>query len=149
MRAPRRSCRSREASRRRAQESRTGARRRQAPDGARRRRSGAGAASNGEAIRSIGGVKLLARAVEGIDAKDLKSLVDDAKKSIGSGIVVIASASPDGKAGVVVGVTDDLTQKYSAVDFVRVASAALGGKGGGGRSRHGAGARRASAPSSR
>ncbi len=45
----------------------------------------------------------------------------------------IASASPDGKAGIVVGVTDDLTAKYSAVDFVRVASVALGGKGGGGR----------------
>lgn len=93
---------------------------------------GAGNGAGPEA-RDIGGVKLLTRAVEGIDAKDLKSLVDDAKKSIGSGIVVIASASPDGKAGVVVGVTDDLTQKYSAVDFVRVASAALGGKGGGGR----------------
>ncbi len=78
-------------------------------------------------------MKLLTRAVEGIDAKDLKSLVDDAKKSLGSGIVAIASASPDGKAGIVVGVTDDLTEKYSAVEFVRVASVALGGKGGGGR----------------
>ncbi len=83
--------------------------------------------------RDIGGVKLLARAVEGIEAKDLKSMVDDAKKAIGSGVVAIASASPDGKAGIVVGVTDDLTEKYSAVDFVRVASVKLGGKGGGGR----------------
>ncbi|WP_442755072.1 alanine--tRNA ligase [Methylocystis sp. JAN1] len=94
---------------------------------------GGGGDGGGPEARDIGGVKLLTRAVEGIDAKDLKSLVDDAKKSIGSGVVVIASASPDGKAGVVVGVTDDLTAKYSAVDFVRVASAALGGKGGGGR----------------
>ncbi|MCX7899091.1 MAG: alanine--tRNA ligase-related protein, partial [Methylocystis sp.] len=83
--------------------------------------------------REIAGVKLITRAIEGVDAKDLKSLVDDAKKSIGSGVVAIASASPDGKAGIVVGVTDDLTAKFSAVDFVRVASAALGGKGGGGR----------------
>jgi alanyl-tRNA synthetase len=60
-------------------------------------------------------------------------MVDDAKKAIGSGVVAIASASPDGKAGIVVGVTDDLTGKYSAVDFVRVASVKLGGKGGGGR----------------
>ena len=86
-----------------------------------------------EKPRDIGGVKLLARAVEGIEAKDLKSMVDDAKKAIGSGVVAIASASPDGKAGIVVGVTDDLTEKYSAVDFVRVASVKLGGKGGGGR----------------
>ncbi|MEK4033209.1 alanine--tRNA ligase [Methylocystis sp. IM3] len=94
---------------------------------------GGGSAGAGPEAREVAGVKLLTRAVEGIDAKDLKSLVDDAKKSIGSGIVAIASASPDGKAGIVVGVTDDLTEKYSAVEFVRVASAALGGKGGGGR----------------
>jgi alanyl-tRNA synthetase len=86
-----------------------------------------------EKPRDIGGVKLLARAVEGIEAKDLKSMVDDAKKAIGSGVVAIASASPDGKAGIVVGVTDDLTGKFSAVDFVRAASVKLGGKGGGGR----------------
>ena len=59
-------------------------------------------------IRDIAGVKLFA-AVSGIDAKDLKSLVDDAKKTIGSGVVAIANASADGKAGVVVGVTADLT----------------------------------------
>ncbi|MGJ0506252.1 MAG: alanine--tRNA ligase [Methylocystis sp.] len=93
---------------------------------------GSGNGSGSEA-RDVAGVKLLTRAVEGIDAKDLKSLVDDAKKSLGSGIVAFASASPDGKAGIVVGVTDDLTEKYSAVEFVRAASAALGGKGGGGR----------------
>jgi alanyl-tRNA synthetase len=94
---------------------------------------GGGGGAGGPEARDVGGVRLLTRAVEGIDAKDLKSLVDDAKKSIGSGIVAIASASPDGKAGIVVGVTEDLTQRYSAVEFVRVASAALGGKGGGGR----------------
>ncbi|MBL1255852.1 alanine--tRNA ligase [Methylocystis sp. Sn-Cys] len=94
---------------------------------------GGGSAAAPEA-RDVGGIKLLTRAVEGIDAKDLKSLVDDAKKSIGSGVVAFASASPDGKAGIVVGVTDDLAQKYSAVEFVRAAAAALGGKGGGGRS---------------
>ena len=91
-----------------------------------------GAGGAGPEARDVGGVKLLTRAVEGIEAKDLKSMVDDAKKSIGSGVVAIASAA-DGKAGVVVGVTEDLTGSLSAVDFVRVASAALGGKGGGGR----------------
>jgi len=102
---------------------------------AKRKLAMGGSAGDGaaEKPRDIGGVKLLARAVEGIETKDLKSMVDDAKKAIGSGVVAIASASPDGKAGIVVGVTDDLTEKYSAVDFVRVASVMLGGKGGGGR----------------
>ncbi len=84
-------------------------------------------------VRDVGGVKLLSRAVSGIDAKDLKALVDDAKKAVGSGVIAIANASEDGKAGIVVGVTQDLTDRFSAVDFVRVASAKLGGKGGGGR----------------
>jgi alanyl-tRNA synthetase len=84
-------------------------------------------------VREIGGVKAMLRVVEGVDAKDLKSLVDDAKKSLGSGVVAIACAAADGKAGVVVGVTDDLTGRLSAVDFVRIAAERLGGKGGGGR----------------
>jgi alanyl-tRNA synthetase len=103
-------------------------------DAKRKLAMGGGAGKDGGSeAREIAGVKLLTRAVEGIDAKDLKSLVDDAKKSLGSGIVAFASASPDGKAGIVVGVTDDLVEKYSAVEFVRAASVALGGKGGGGR----------------
>jgi alanyl-tRNA synthetase len=65
--------------------------------------------------------------------KDLKSLVDDGKKQIGSGVVAIVGLTGDGKAGVVVGVTPDLVARFSAVDLVRVASEALGGKGGGGR----------------
>jgi len=83
-------------------------------------------------LRDIGGVRVMLRAVAGVEAKDLKSLVDEAKKRIGSGVVGLACAA-DGKAGVVVGVTDDLTDRFSAVDFVRIASACLGGKGGGGR----------------
>jgi alanyl-tRNA synthetase len=75
----------------------------------------------------------MARAVEGIEMKDLKSLADDGKKQLGSGVVAIVGVTEDGKAGVVVGVTSDLTARYNAVDLVRVASEALGGKGGGGR----------------
>ncbi|WP_036288786.1 alanine--tRNA ligase [Methylocystis sp. ATCC 49242] len=102
---------------------------------ARRKLAMGGGSGNGggQEWRDVAGVKLLTRAVDGVDAKDLKSLVDDAKKNIGSGVVAFACASPDGKAGIVVGVTDDLTSKFSAVEFVRVASATLGGKGGGGR----------------
>jgi len=93
-----------------------------------------GASANGSAgVREIGSVKLMARAVEGIEMKDLKSLADDGKKQLGSGVVAIVGISDDGKAGVVVGVTPDLISRYNAVDLVRVASVALGGKGGGGR----------------
>jgi alanyl-tRNA synthetase len=97
---------------------------------------GGGAAAGGAAAggtREVGNVKLMARAIQGVEAKDLKSLVDDGKKQLGSGVVAIVGVTEDGKAGVVVGVTADLTSRYSAVDLVRAASQALGGKGGGGR----------------
>lgn len=83
--------------------------------------------------RDVNGVKYIGRAVTGVDAKDLKGLVDDAKSSLGSGVVLLIAVSDDGKASAVVGVTEDLTARLSAVDLVRVASASLGGKGGGGR----------------
>jgi alanyl-tRNA synthetase len=99
--------------------------------------SGGAAAANGSeaaaGVREVGNVKLMTRAVEGIEMKDLKSLADDGKKQLGSGVVAIVGVTGDGKAGVVVGVTADLTSRYNAVDLVRVASEALGGKGGGGR----------------
>src|ERR1700726_4762192 len=101
-------------------------------------RGGGAAAANGAAagaagVREIGNVQLMARSVEGIEMKDLKSLADDGKKQLGSGVVAIVGVTGDGKAGVVVGVTSDLTLRFNAVDLVRVASEALGGKGGGGR----------------
>jgi alanyl-tRNA synthetase len=84
-------------------------------------------------VREAGGVKLMARAVEGIEMKDLKSLADDGKKQLGSGVVAIVGVTEDGKAGIVVGVTNDLTSRFNAVDLVKKGSEALGGKGGGGR----------------
>src|ERR1700761_6156647 len=95
--------------------------------------AGSGAAAGSSGVREVAGAKLMARAVEGVETKDLKSLVDDGKKQIGSGVVAIVGVTGDGKAGVVVGVTADLTSRFSAVELVRVASEALGGKGGGGR----------------
>ena len=86
-----------------------------------------------EPARDIGGVKFFSRSLNGVEAKDLKTLVDDAKKAIGSGVVAITNVAADGKVGIVVGVTADLTQRFSAVDFVRVGAEKLGGKGGGGR----------------
>ncbi|MCC6775450.1 MAG: alanine--tRNA ligase, partial [Hyphomicrobiales bacterium] len=95
---------------------------------------GGGARSDGDdAVRIIGDVKLMARAVEGIDLKDLRSLADEGKKRVGSGVVAIVGVTEEGKAGVVVGVTADLTGRFSAVDLVRRGAEALGGKGGGGR----------------
>ncbi len=85
------------------------------------------------AVRDLGAVKLLARTVHGVAPKDLRGLVDEAKQQIGSGVVAVVGVSEEGKAGLVVGVTDDLTGEYSAVDLVRVGAEALGGKGGGGR----------------
>jgi alanyl-tRNA synthetase len=94
---------------------------------------GGGGAGADDALRDIAGVKLFARTISGVEMRDLKSLADEAKQSVGSGVVAIVGVSEDGKAGVVVGVTADLTSRFNAVDFVRAASEALGGKGGGGR----------------
>ncbi|MBX9932350.1 MAG: alanine--tRNA ligase [Methylobacterium sp.] len=94
---------------------------------------GGGGAGGGDEIREVGGVKLLARVVEGVELRDLKSLADEGKTRLGSGIVALAGISADGKAGLVVGVTDDLTGRHDAVALVRAGADHLGGKGGGGR----------------
>lgn len=98
---------------------------------------GGGAApsgGNGAAQPSkAGGVNFLGRVVEGIEMKDLKSLADDGKKQVGQGVVAFVGVTSEGKAGVVVGVTPDLTSRFNAVELVKVAAEALGGKGGGGR----------------
>jgi alanyl-tRNA synthetase len=96
-----------------------------------RPQGGEGAA--GSAVRELGSVKLLARSVHGVSPKDLRGLVDEAKQQLGSGIVAVVGVSEEGKAGLIVGVTQDLTDTYNAVDLVRVGAEVLGGKGGGGR----------------
>jgi alanyl-tRNA synthetase len=96
---------------------------------------GGGGKAQGDAadVRQVNGVKLLARAVSGIDLKDLRSLADEGKRQVGSGVVAIVATAADGKAGIVVGVTDDLTKRFNAVDLVKKGAEVLGGKGGGGR----------------
>ncbi len=94
---------------------------------------GGGKSEGADGVRVVGDVKLMARAVGGIDLKDLRSLADEGKKQVGSGVVAIVGVTEDGKAGIVVGVTNDLVARYSAVDLVRKGAEALGGKGGGGR----------------
>jgi len=93
---------------------------------------GGAKADGGSEAKDIGGVKFAARVVDGLPAKDLKPMADELKKQVGSGVVALI-ASNEGKASIVVGVTDDLTARISAVDLVRVGAEALGGKGGGGR----------------
>ena len=87
----------------------------------------------GSEAETVAGVGFIGKAVTGVSPKDLKPLADAGKTSLGSGVVVFVGAADDGKASVVVAVTDDLTKRFSAVDLVRVASSALGGQGGGGR----------------
>jgi alanyl-tRNA synthetase len=96
---------------------------------------GGGGKAQGDAadVRQVNGVKLLARVVSGIDFKDLRSLADEGKRQVGSGVVAIVATAEDGKAGIVVGVTDDLTKRFNAVELVKKGAEVLGGKGGGGR----------------
>ena len=87
---------------------------------------------DGQEAKEINGVRFVARLLDSIPAKDLKPMADVIKKNIGSGVVALVSVE-DGKVSMVVGVTDDVAKTISAVDLVRAASAAVGGKGGGGR----------------
>ncbi len=82
--------------------------------------------------RQVAGVSLIAKLLPDMPAKDLKPLADELKRQVGSGVVALV-ATNEGKASLVVGVTDDLTERLDAVNLVRAGSAALGGKGGGGR----------------
>jgi len=94
---------------------------------------GSGSAASASADESVNGVTYVGRTVEGIAAKDVKGLVDSEKKRIGSGVVTVVLKGDDGKATVAIGVTDDLTARYAAGNLIKLATAALGGQGGGGR----------------
>ena len=94
--------------------------------------AGSGATSGGDAFKEVNGVKLALRSLDGIPAKELKGMVDELREQMGSGIVALVSGD-GGKASIVVGLTEDLKDKYSAVDLVRIGVEKLGGKGGGGR----------------
>jgi alanyl-tRNA synthetase len=97
-----------------------------------RRRLATGEAADSPAVRQVDGVKFAARLLEDVPPKDLKPMADELKKQVGSGVVALV-ASNDGKASLVVAVTEDLTARYDAVELVRAGSRALGGSGGGGR----------------
>jgi alanyl-tRNA synthetase len=97
-----------------------------------RKQLATGGSSANDDVKEIGGVKFLAKVLADFPAKDLKPMADDMTKKLGSGVVALI-ATEEGKASIVVAVTKDLTSKISAVDLVKIGSAALGGAGGGGR----------------
>ncbi len=94
--------------------------------------AGPATAGGAAAPESFNGIGFIGQVIDGLDGKNLRGMVDDAKKALGSGVAVFVAVN-DGRASVAVGVTDDLKESRSAVDLVRLASAAVGGQGGGGR----------------
>ncbi|NBX65555.1 MAG: alanine--tRNA ligase [Proteobacteria bacterium] len=94
--------------------------------------AGGGGSAAASDVKDIGGVKFTSRVLQDLPAGDLKPLADDIKAKLGSGVIALIAVN-DGKASLVVAVTDDLTKRFSAVDLVKVGAEALGGKGGGGR----------------
>lgn len=91
-----------------------------------------GSASSEQAIKKISNISFISKVLEDVPSKDLKPLVDDLKTSLKSGIAAVISVQ-EGKASLVIGVTEDLTASYNAVDLVKSAAILIGGKGGGGR----------------
>jgi alanyl-tRNA synthetase len=91
---------------------------------------GGGAAPAGP--EQVNGINFVGQVVEGLEAKGLRGAVDETKARIGSGVAVLVAVN-DGRASIAVGVTDDLTGRFNAVDLLRKAVEVLGGQGGGGR----------------
>ena len=92
--------------------------------------TGGGGAASGPAVEQVGDTAFIAQVVNGLDPKELRGTVDGLKKQVGSGVAMLVAVN-DGRASVAVGVTDGVAQ--NAVDLVKLAVAALGGQGGGGR----------------
>jgi len=93
---------------------------------------GGGPAKAEQVAEQVGGHGFVAQVLDGFDPKGLRGLVDEAKKTLGSGVAMMLAIN-EGRASVAVGVTDDLVPGVSAVELVKAAVAALGGQGGGGR----------------
>jgi alanyl-tRNA synthetase len=92
-----------------------------------------GGGGSGESAEMIGAVNFIGKVVTGVEPRDLKPLASEALQALGSGIVCFIGVSDEGKASAVAGVSPDLTPAHSAIDLVKLAAAALGGSGGGGR----------------
>ena len=94
--------------------------------------TGGGGGSSVPDVKVVEGIKFVGKALADVPPKELKSVADDLKGQVGSGVVALITQN-QGKASLVVGVTADLADKLSAVELVRAGSEAVGGKGGGGR----------------
>ena len=92
-----------------------------------------GGGTGDDGISDVNGVKLMARVLKGISPNDLKGVVDEGKAKLGSGVVALVGLNDEGRAGLIVGVTSDLTSRFNAVDLVNIGAPFLGGKRGGGR----------------
>src|SRR5690606_552022 len=90
----------------------------------RRKLAMGGGGGSGPAVRQINGINFIGQVLEGVPAKDLRGLADEAKKRLGSGVAAFVAVN-DGKAALLVGVTDDLTARHSAVDLVRAGAEAV------------------------
>jgi alanyl-tRNA synthetase len=99
---------------------------------ARRALAMGGSTVAGDGAKEVAGIRFAARLLDGVPARELKSLADDLKKKIGSGVIAIV-ATHEGKAANLVAVTDDLKARFDARELVKAGVAALGGQGGGGR----------------
>jgi alanyl-tRNA synthetase len=97
-----------------------------------RRKMATGGNEGDVTAKDVGGVKFIARVMDDVPAKDLKPMADDLKVKIGSGVIMLISTE-GGKASIVIGVTDDLTNRFNAVELVKLGAVTLGGSGGGGR----------------
>jgi alanyl-tRNA synthetase len=94
---------------------------------------GGGGASAGAEPEDVGGVSFVAQSFDGLDPKEMRGLANDARQKLGSGVAAFVTVN-DGRASILVMVTDDLTSRFNAVDLVRAGVTALGGQGGGGKS---------------
>ncbi len=92
---------------------------------------GGGAGGSAE-TEQINGINFLGQSFDGLDPKELRNFANDARQKLGSGVVAYVTVN-EGRASVLVAVTEDLTAKFSAVDLVRAGVEALGGQGGGGK----------------
>ncbi|MEP6011904.1 MAG: DHHA1 domain-containing protein, partial [Parasphingorhabdus sp.] len=94
--------------------------------------AGDGGGAKAAETETVGDVAFSGQVIQGLNPKELRGLIDQAKKQLSSGVSALVAVN-DGRATVAVGVTDDLTERFSAVDLVQAGVAAVGGKGGGGR----------------
>ena len=100
-------------------------------DQARMKSAASSVSSAGENAIDVDGIKVLAQRVEALDRGQMRTLVDNLRNKLGSGVVALGAATEDGKVALIVGVTKDLLPKLSAGKIVNLLAQKVGGSGGG------------------